>query len=286
MDDNPAERERVRRELPLVSVPEIGSDPAYYPARVADLGIFEHLLLNADDVGRAASYQSRAARAELQSKVGNYEEYLRSLEMVLSVGRFDAVGRARIAQLINKSNQFNLTTRRYSEEDVRRLEENDAGILCWQARLDDKFSGHGMIAVIIVRKSQKVWVIDSWLMSCRVLMRGVEEALMNLLIAEAKANGVEQVIGEYISTPRNGMVADFYDRLGFARASEESGVVRYSADPARFEPLKAFIEIKKSTFGRTVCKIASNRDPAGKAGISLIVPVEPRPGWGHVSRET
>jgi len=246
-DDNPAERERVRQELPLVSVPELGDEPAFYPARIADSGVFEHLLLNADDLGRAQSYQSRAAGAELKSKIGNYDEYLASLKMTLTVSRFDAVGRPRIAQLVNKSNQFNLTTRRYNEEDVRRLEEDRDGVLCWQAQLDDAFGQHGMIGVVIARKQPRTWSIDSWLMSCRVLSRGVEETLMNLLVAEAWDAGAETVTGEYLPTPRNGMVADFFPRLGFELAEEgENGGKRYVCHTASYVPRKSFIEVVRT----------------------------------------
>ena len=240
-DDNAAERERVRQELPLVSVPELGGDPAYFPARIADSGVFEHLVLNADDLGRAQSYENNARRAELHSRVGNYDEYLASLGMTMEVSRFDAVGRARIAQLINKSNQFNLTTRRYSEEDVRDFEDDRENILCWQARLSDAFGAHGTIAIVIVRKNAGVWTIDTWLQSCRVLKRGVEEALMNLLLERARAEGATRIDGEYIPTPRNQIVADFFARLGFEEAG--SGANRYVCNPAAFKPLKSFINL-------------------------------------------
>jgi FkbH-like protein len=244
-DDNAAERQRVRQELPLVSVPEIGADPANYAARVADSGVFDHLLLTIDDQMRAGSYQSRAAGAELKSKIGNYDEYLRSLKMSASASRFDPVSRARIAQLINKSNQFNLTTRRYSESDVQQFELSHDGILCWQVRLEDVFGPHGIIAIIIVRKEAMTWTIDTWLMSCRALTRGIEEALMNLLMAEARQAGAETLIGEYIATPRNALVADFYPRLGFTKLDNQlESATRYRAQPASFKPLKHFIDAK------------------------------------------
>jgi FkbH-like protein len=242
VDDNPAERARVRQELPLVAVPEVGEDSAYFPALIAASGFFDHLVLNAEDLGRAQSYESNAKRAEIRAKVGNYDEYLASLAMKMTMSRFDEVGRARIAQLIGKSNQFNLTTRRYNEEDVRAFEADTDGILCWQVRLDDAFSAHGMIAVVIVRKTPKVWTIDTWLQSCRVLERGVEETVMNLLFSRAQAEGAETITGEYIPSPRNGMVADFFDRLGFARISD-NGHRRYARAVADFQPHKSFIEV-------------------------------------------
>ena len=245
VDDNPAERERVRQELPQVAVPEIESDPAYFPSLICGAGVFEHLVLNNDDIGRAESYQSNAQRAELQAKVGNYDEYLQSLKMTMEVSRFDDVNRARISQLINKSNQFNLTSRRYNEEDVQRFEENREEILCWQARLSDTFGAHGMIGVVIVRKQPDSWVIDTWLQSCRVLARGVEETLMNLLVETARKAGAKRVLGEYIPTARNGMVADFYPRLGFIpdAVPADGDTKTYISHTAEFAPLKSFIAV-------------------------------------------
>jgi FkbH-like protein len=234
-DDNPAERARVRQDLPMVSVIELGSEPAFFPARIADSGVFEHLQLNSEDRLRADSYRARSLVAAHAPTVGSYDDYLRSLEMTLSVSPFDAVGRSRIAQLINKSNQFNLTTRRYSETDVQRFEASPGEFLCWQARLDDAFGQHGVISVLIIRKLAKEWTIDTWLMSCRVLMRGVEEALMNLLMQDARNAGVEVVLGEYIPTARNALVADLYIRLGFVPIEVDAkGIARYSADPTRY----------------------------------------------------
>jgi FkbH-like protein len=246
-DDNPAERARVRQELPMVSVIELGSEPAFYPGRIADSGVFEHLQLNSEDRLRADSYRARALGAAQAATVGSYDDYLRSLKMTLSVLPFDAVGRSRIAQLINKSNQFNLTTRRYSEMDVQRFEESPSEFLCWQARLDDAFGQHGVISVLIVRKLAKEWQIDTWLMSCRVLMRGVEEALMNLLMQDARDAGVEVIIGEYIPTARNALVADLYGRLGFARIEGDAGgVARYSADPRSYAAGDCFLEVRRA----------------------------------------
>jgi FkbH-like protein len=247
-DDNPAERARVRQELPMVRVIEMGSEPAFYPARIADSGVFDHLPLNAEDRLRADSYRIRALSATHAATIDNYDDYLKSLKMTLTVSRFDPVGRGRIVQLINKSNQFNLTSRRYSERDVQLFEEDPSGFLCWQARLDDAFGQHGIISVLIVRKSATVWTIDTWLMSCRVLTRGVEETLMNMLMGEAHAAGIGCVVGEYVPTPRNALVADLYSRMGFAlMATDPSGAARFSADPASFTAATSFLEVRRPT---------------------------------------
>jgi FkbH-like protein len=246
VDDNAAERERVRQQLPLVSVPEIGSDPAFYPGRIADSGVFDHLPLTAEDRGRAENYQSRAASLELKAKIGDYDEYLRSLKMTMSVSRFDRVDLARITQLINKSNQFNLTTRRYTEAEVRQFEENAQEFMCWQIRLDDAFGRHGIISVVIVHKLRHIWEIDTWLMSCRVLARGVEETLINLLMAEAREARIETIVGEYCPTQRNALVADFYPRLGFDSIEDDIAAgQRFRARPASHPRLKSFIDVKR-----------------------------------------
>jgi FkbH-like protein len=164
--------------------------------------------------------------------------------MTMTIAPFDATARARIAQLINKSNQFNLTTRRYTEDEVADLERaNDA--IHWQVRLADRFGDHGMIAVVIVRAAGAVWSVDSWLMSCRVLERGVEQALMNALVARAADAGIEGIEGRYVPTPRNGLVRDFFDRMRFARTGEGAdGTVRYRLDVAGYQPFETFIALK------------------------------------------
>ena len=244
VDDNPAERARVRQELPLVHVPEMGDNPAYYPHILTAGGYFEHLPLNADDLSRAASYQSNAKRAEIRVKVGNYEDYLKSLAMEMSIACFDAIGRTRIIQLVNKSNQFNLTTRRYNSEQITEL-ENNPDIIGWQVRLSDMFGKHGMICVVIVNKQPESWHIDSWLMSCRVLERGVEQAIMNELVKLAQASGISHISGEYIATERNGMVADFYQKMNFDPVqSNGNDTQQYRLCLTDFEPFNVYMNIE------------------------------------------
>ncbi len=244
IDDNPAERSRVRQELPLVNVPEIGDDPAYFVRRICYSGAFGQLPPTADDIGRADAYGADAKRAEVRATIGNYDDYLASLRMRMTLKPFDAAGNARIAQLVNKSNQFNLTTRRYNEEDVRRM-ASDPGLLCWQAALDDAFGAHGTIAIVVVRKAVDGWTIDTWLQSCRVLERGVEETLMNLLVAQARDAGIARLAGEYVPTARNSMVADFYPRLGFAECARGAGngTRTFTLETSESAPRKSFIAV-------------------------------------------
>jgi FkbH-like protein len=238
VDDNPAERERVRSALPRVMVPELGDDPAYFARTLAACGFFEHLPLTAEDTGRAVAYEGRAASQALQALAGDYQGYLSSLEMELSLAPFDVVGRARIAQLIQKSNQFNLTTKRYSEIDVAAIEA-DAARIGWQVRLKDRFADHGMISVLVVDRGERAWSIDSWLMSCRVLERGVEVAIMGELAQVARRGGASELIGAYRPTPRNALVKDLYAKLGFEAAETQAdgtSLWRLDLSRAQFEP--------------------------------------------------
>ncbi len=220
LDDNPFERAWVRDALPGLMVPELPDDPAGYPAALIASGIFEHLPLSGEDASRAAAFAARAAAQETLDLSGDYQAWLTSLGMSLTVAPFDAVGRGRIAQLIAKSNQFNLTTRRYTEPQVAALAD-DPDVLTWQARLSDRFGDHGMIGIVIVRgTSTPDWRIDSWLMSCRVLERGVEQALMNHLVVAARAAGAATLTGQYIDSGRNGLVAGFYEKLGFTAVGD------------------------------------------------------------------
>jgi FkbH-like protein len=246
LDDNPAERERVRSALPFVMVPELGNEPAHFARTLAASGFFEHLSLTADDIGRSAAYQARADAKALQVLAGDYDTYLRSLDMDLSISPFDAIGRARITQLIQKSNQFNLTTKRYSEIDIAAI-ENDSARLGWQVRLKDRFADHGMISVVVVDKGDHIWSIDSWIMSCRVLERGIEAALIRELARAAVREGVTELAAVYRPTARNGLVKELYDRLGFEGAPvAEDGTKTYrlNLSKAQFHPAMMAVTTK------------------------------------------
>lgn len=221
LDDNPAERERVRSALPWVMVPELGDDPASFVRALASCGFFEQLQLTGEDVQRAASYQARSEARALQQEIGDYDAYLKSLDMEATISPFDAVGRPRIAQLIQKSNQFNLTSRRYSEAEIEAFERDDAHI-AWQVRLKDRFADHGMISAVVVAKTATDWTIENWVMSCRVLERGVEAAIVGELARLALSAGVQTLCGVYLPTDRNMLVKDLYPRLGFEPVSVEA----------------------------------------------------------------
>jgi FkbH-like protein len=220
LDDNPAERALIRREIPEVAVPELDSDPASYPRTLAAAGYFEAIGFSEEDRSRAEMYQANSRRLSLQGQNADLGSYLRSLEMSIVFSPFDRTTRARVTQLINKSNQFNLTTRRYTESQVERA-EHDPSAMTLHVRLLDKFGDNGIISIVICRAERPgTWIIDTWLMSCRVLGRRVEQAVLGELLTQARAAGVETLEGVYIPTERNEMVRDHYAKLGFTLVRE------------------------------------------------------------------
>ena len=221
VDDNPAERALVRSRLPLVAVPELPDDPALYARTVASAGYFEAVAFSAEDAARTGFYADNARRVALQSAAGSLDDYLASLAMEIRFAAFDAPGRERIAQLIAKSNQFNLTTRRYSVAEVAALEGDPAVWTC-QVRLADRFGDNGMISVVIARAvGGDTWDIDTWLMSCRVLGRRVEEMVLGELCAAARAAGARWITGCWRPTARNALVEQHYAKLGFAHTGTD-----------------------------------------------------------------
>ncbi|HWD57463.1 MAG TPA: HAD-IIIC family phosphatase [Stellaceae bacterium] len=250
VDDNPFERDLVRRELPMVAVPEISDDPTSYPQTLADAGYFEAVAITEEDRARSGQYQSNRERDALKASATDLGSYLRGLEMRLTWRRFDRVGLSRIVQLINKTNQFNLTTRRYSEGDVLAvMADKDAfGV---QLRLIDRFGDNGIIAIVIGRLDADSdrgadLVIDTWLMSCRVLGRQVEPTTLNLVAALGAGLGARRLVGEYIPTAKNGMVKNHYTKLGFTPCGEgPDGATGHVLDLAGFRPRDTFVTVEE-----------------------------------------
>lgn len=229
LDDNPMERGLVRKLLPSVAVPELPDDPALYARTLAAAGYFEAVAFAGEDLQRAAFYQDNSKRASLLKQVGGVEAYLASLDMTITFQPFDATGRARIVQLINKSNQYNLTTRRYTDPEVLEA-QNDPAVFTLQVRLSDIFGDNGMISVVICRRGADpdAWEIDTWLMSCRVLERRVEHMVLRELLQHASRAGVGRLIGTYRPTDRNKLVVGHYAKLGFTEVSrDDSGTTRW-----------------------------------------------------------
>jgi len=249
-DDNPFERNLVRSALPMVAVPELPEDPAFYAQCIADAGYFEGIYLTADDMDRGQQYQQNQKReslkASLNASAGNLDDYLASLQMELLWAPFDEMGLQRVTQLINKTNQFNLTTRRFTENEVRAAME-DAATITLQLRLLDRFGDNGIIGVIIARPvADRAAAIDTWLMSCRVLGRGVESATLNLLVEQARERGFQRLLGEYLPSEKNKMVEQHYPKLGFAGLDDSECGTTWKLELANFRTLDTFITTKKS----------------------------------------
>jgi len=216
LDDNPMERDLVRQEIPEVAVPEVLDDPAYYPRAIADAGYFESLGLTEEDLSRSAQYRANTERESLKSSSTNLEDYLGGLKMTIEYSSIKPENIDRCAQLINKTNQFNLLTNRYTRDEVENLCADERNISL-HFRLRDKFGDNGIISVITGKVDADVLTIENWLMSCRVLGRGVEKAALNILVREAKKRHVEVVRGNYVPSSKNEMVKDHYVKLGFSR---------------------------------------------------------------------
>ena len=244
-DDSPFERSLVRQELPMVAVPEVGEDPSLFAALLADAGYFESLAITREDRERSVMYQAAYARAQ-DDRATDLPRYLRGLEMKLQWRRFDLGGLQRIVQLINKTNQFNLTARRYTEAEIRAVMD-DPRAFGLQFRLLDRFGDNGVIAIVIGRLNDgQDCILDTWLMSCRVLGRGVEDASLAVIVEQARSLGAQRLIGEYRPTPRNAMVAGHYQRLGF---QQDAAAQTWALDIADFVAPALSIDI--STAGAT-----------------------------------
>nr|WP_128083441.1 HAD-IIIC family phosphatase [Methylobacterium sp. B34] len=226
LDDNPFERNLVRQELPMVAVPEVGEDPADYVQTLVDAGYFEATSITAEDRARTDQYQANMARDSLKARTTDLSSYLDKLEMRLTAGRIGGGGITRAHQLINKTNQFNLTTRRYSEDEVRAT-SNDDNALALQFRLVDRFGDNGVIGIVIGRREGTALNLDTWLMSCRVLGREVESATLNVVASQAEKLGVDHLIGEYVPTAKNGMVKNFFSDMGFQLLNDDGGKTRW-----------------------------------------------------------
>ena len=237
LDDNPFERNLVRSMIPEITVPELPEDPAAYLQYLRSLNLFETASYSAEDSGRTQQYREQAERAVFESSFQSYDDYLNGLDMVAVAAPFDAFHYPRIAQLTQRSNQFNLRTVRYTEAEIEEIAGDDDHI-CLYFMLKDKFGDHGLISVVILDKQDgDTLFVSEWLMSCRVLKRGMEEFIINKILSTAADRGFRKVVGEYIPTPKNTMVRDLYEKMGFTRVSEN----RFEADVERFQYHKTFI---------------------------------------------
>jgi FkbH-like protein len=227
LDDAPLEREWVKSQLPEVAVIELGPSVFHYVENLDRGRYFFAISLSVEDRMRAQQYQSEATRKDLQAKSQSLDDFLAQLQLRARQAAVDETNLTRVTQLVNKTNQFNLTTRRYTESQVQQFVK-DPQAWAGAFHLADKISEYGLIGVILCRPCEtNQWEIDTWLMSCRVLGRQMEKFMFDRLIEAAQKRGIAGLIGVYRPTPKNGLVTDHYEKLGFEKVAETAGEIRY-----------------------------------------------------------
>ncbi len=249
VDDNAAERALVNAQLPQIAVPELGDDVATYIDILERGRYFEAFRVSHEDFARADAYASNTRRHAAQKKFANYGEYLDSLEMIAEIQSFRPPYLERIAQLTNKTNQFNLTTRRYTLAEMEALAADEKYVTLY-GKLNDRYGDNGLVSVIVGRKEGQQLHLDLWLMSCRVIKRDMEIAMLDRLVEFARKAGVEKLLGCYIPTAKNGMVAELYPDLGFApSANSQNGSTFWELDIRQYIKMNKHIRILEVTGG-------------------------------------
>ena len=238
LDDNPFERNLVREKLPGITVPELPEDPSEWLSFLQEENLFDTVSFTGAGSDRTKLYQAEFERKKLEQSFETIDDYLQSLEMLGSAGPFTPVSYPRIAQLTQRSNQFNLRTVRYTENEIQRIAEDDR-YLTLSFSLKDRFGDHGLVSVVILeKKSAEELFLDTWLMSCRVLKRGMEEYVMNRIVQLAADHHFSRIAAEYIPTAKNRMVKDLCETMGFLRTGENTFVL----ETASFAALKTYIK--------------------------------------------
>ena len=240
IDDNPFERNMVKENIQGITVPDMPEDPSYYLEFLYSLNLFETASYSAADKDRTQQYQVQAKRAAFSKSFTNEADFLKSLDMVSKVEGFTKFNTPRVAQLSQRSNQFNLRTVRYTEDQITAV-ENDSRQKGFAFSLKDKFGDNGLIAVVIVKEQDAdTLFIDTWFMSCRVLKRSMENFTLNTIVAWAREHGYSRIIGEYLPTPKNGMVAEHYTQLGFQKL-EQADTAQWEMNVASYEQKECYI---------------------------------------------
>lgn len=251
IDDNPAERELVAGQLPQISVPGL-SRVENYIREISENGYFELTRFSDDDQKRTEMYQANEKRKQAVSKYKEYQDYLKSLEMTAVILPFSKAEISRIVQLANKSNQFNLTTRRYTQKEIEEIIDNTKYITLY-GRLKDKFGDNGIVSLVIGRIDDNVLHIELWLMSCRVLKRDMEKAMLDAVIASSIEKSIKEIRGYYYPTEKNHMVERFYEECGFCKIEEDkAGNTKWKLclDGSRGF-MNNVIEVEKKVYGKS-----------------------------------
>ena len=247
VDDNPAEREIIRQHVPETAVPEMTDGDQVNPdqfIRILDKNAyFEAVTLSEDDKHRNEMYKANAMRKEQEESFGNYSDFLKSLEMEAVIRGFEPVYYSRIAQLTNKSNQFNLTTKRMTQAEVEQMAQ-DPGYITLYGKLKDKFGDNGVVSLVIGKKNGDTLELILWLMSCRVLKRDMEQAMLDTLVWQSRESGIRKLHGYYYKTAKNAMVKDFYGAMGFQKLSEKDGDSEWEyVIPEKYENKNLVIDV-------------------------------------------
>lgn len=243
LDDNPFERNIVRENIKGITVPELPEDPAEYLEYLYSLNLFETASYSSLDKDRTKQYQVEAQRVSLSKTFTNEADFLKSLNMVSVVSGFTKFNTPRVAQLSQRSNQFNLRTIRYTDADIEAL-GNDPNVIDLSFTLEDKFGDNGLISVVIMKPQNKETLfVDTWFMSCRVLKRGMENFTLNTMVEKAKSAGYKKIIGEYLPTPKNKMVENHYTELGFTPI-EGASTAQFELNVNEYQNRECYIKIK------------------------------------------
>jgi len=242
IDDNPVERDIVSSQVPHVSVPDIGDDITEYIAYIDKSGYFEPIALLEDDTQRNKYYEDNKKRLVEEAQYQTYDEFLLSLDMSAEIKSFSPVYLDRITQLTNKTNQFNLTTKRYTFAEIESMANSEKYITLY-GKLTDKFGDNGLISIIIGELKNNECHVDLWLMSCRVLKRGMEEAMLDALVKEAKQSNIKTIIGYYYKSAKNSMVLDMYEKFGFSLKEQDNEDTIWELDIESYENKQKNIKV-------------------------------------------
>jgi FkbH-like protein len=241
LDDNPFERNMVKTLIPDITVPDLPDDPAEYITYLRSCNLFETASYTPEDEQRTKQYQEETQRSIIQRQYVNEEDFLQSLNMLSGAKPFDKFNIPRVAQLTQRSNQFNLRTVRYTEEEISSIAVSD-NYITLEFSLEDKYGDYGLISIIILKKESTTLFIDTWIMSCRVLKRGMEKFVLNKIVDQARNLKVKEIIGEYIPTAKNAMVKNHYYDLGFEKLNDEKNLWKLSLN--NYKDYPTFITLK------------------------------------------
>lgn len=233
IDDNIREREQVKQALPQVLVVDLPPTPFLYRQTLENMNDFNVLALTEEDKMRGEMYHARKKREELRESIGSLEDFLKSLKIKIIIKRADEMSLPRIVRMVNKTNQFNLTTRRYTEAEIRKMKETKEKFNIYSLQVSDRLGDEGIVGVAIIRKEPNTWTLDSFLLSCRVIGRKVETAFLAKIVENAKEQNISTLVGEYIPTRKNAPVKSFYSNHGFEELEQEGDIQRWKLDLTR-----------------------------------------------------